>query len=90
MKGFDALLGESERTERCIIALRQRSIGFLGRDGEALRAQRHAVEPGGVIDQRGVAPGDDVLDDRAHRLVDVFRDLPLSGEQAIEGAREIR
>ena len=59
-----------------------------GRDPQAVGGQGQPVEARGVVDQRRVAAGADVGDDRGDGGVDALGGLPRLAEQSGEGGGE--
>ncbi len=82
--GLDPVAGERERIERPAVAGGVGGVDLGGRDLEAELAQVDAVELARELDERAVAAGDDIGDDRAHGRFDVGGGLALGGKKGPE------
>ena len=80
---------ELERVERGAVARRRGGGDLVGRDAQADGFQIEAVEFLAELDQRLVAAGNDIRDDRSHRLLDVLGGLALGRKESGKPIGEI-
>ncbi|MEZ0021109.1 hypothetical protein ABIE76_005756 [Sinorhizobium fredii] len=78
---LDAGRRNLQSTEHFRLDRGDRSVDLGRADRHGRDAEIHAVEAGGIIGERRVAAGADVVDDGAHHGVDVFGNLPLGGQE---------
>ena len=88
--GLDAVAREGQRIERAAVAGGGRGVDIGLRHAHAELVEIDAVEFLAELDQRAVAVLPHVVDDGAHRLLDVLRGLALGGEKSGKARREIR
>jgi hypothetical protein len=88
--GADARRGEVERRALLLRDLRDGRVDLLGRKGEPVCGERHAVEALGQLQNRRVATPAHVVDDRGDGVLDLRRILALHRQKRGEPRIEIR
>ena len=90
VEGLDAVAGEAERRQRLGGDGRLGGVEFGRRDAEPIGRERQPVEARRIVDDGGVAPAPDIVDDGPDRRFHVLGDFALRGEQRRETRLEIR
>ena len=88
MKAFDPLAGKPQRSDGFGRGRGGPLGNFAAREAKAGVRQVNAVEAAGIIDQRGVAPLYDIVDDRGDSGIDIRGTFPLGIEQLPESRFE--
>ena len=90
MEGGDPLRREFQRGDRLGRARPGGAVQVRRRNPHGVRRQFEPIKPSGVVDDRVVAAGADVGEDRRHRIVDVGRGFPFGGKHRPERGLEPR
>ena len=85
---LDPLGGELEGGNRLGVAAGREPVDLVRRHPQRLRRKLQPVEPAAVVDQRRVAAGADVGDDRGHRFAHIGRVLALCRQHGRERGLE--